>query len=157
MSSKTTILKLLQKKLELFTQYEKETDNLLSAPIDTMEDYITNRAAIANDIDAISCEIHNIFAANEDKILQDTVLCKCNDSKVKAEHREIYEVSKQIYAIISRVQETEKQITESMKLTRAKLKERINDTKNTPKIARYLENLTAGREDGFLSDLEKKV
>ncbi|MBP8855099.1 MAG: hypothetical protein KBG54_01180 [Oscillospiraceae bacterium] len=157
MNDKQRVLKLLQKKHELFLQYEKETIALGAADIDSMDDYITNRGTIANDIDAISAELANIFANSADKSMEEAAHCKCNDSKVSQDNRAMFEAGKAIFADLSRIEEAEKAINESMHLTREKLRERISETKNTPKIAKYLKNLAAGREESILLDADKKA
>ena len=144
----------LNRKNELFTEYEECTRALLECEVDSMSDYITKRTQLANEIDKIDVQILQICDDTpRGALLGDVVANRCAYEQVPAEWKSLFDGGQVVLGTISRVVELEGLALARMKELRAELKKKISESQNTPKIARYLTGLS-DQNDGemFITD-----
>lgn len=134
-----TIIGLLRKKLALFSEFEHYTELLSECDIDCMSNYITNRTAIANQIDEISKSIIDACKTAEVTPAADSIVNnKCKFSEIPDNWKPVFEISQEIFGCANRCVEMNTHVTNRMILLREHLKQRICETQNTPKIKKYL-------------------
>lgn len=141
---------LLSSKLELFVSYEQQTDALIDAQEDCVNNYITKRDELANNIDAITQKIIKCLEGGE-KALENAVYCRGNYADYSAEQAEINNISSKIYACINRISEKNTLIADSIAAQKDATLEKIRQSKNTPKIKKYLGALGSQQNEGILS------
>lgn len=141
---------LLTQKLDLFCQYEQQTDALINASEDCVDNYITNRDELAINIDTIS---QKILAAldKSDKMLENAVYCRGSYSDFNPQQAHINDISSKIYACISRISEKNSLFTDNLSAQKDATMDKIKQSKNTPKIKKYLGALGSQQNDSILS------
>lgn len=145
------LIRLLNEKKELFIQYEIYTGRLTECPVEDIEEYITQRGALANQIDKITDAIKCLCAGekNGDALLA-AINNTCKYDEVTQEGRALFSKGQEIFSVISRISEQEKQITPRMEELRTELLGKIKNASNTPKIAKYLSGLVTPPKNGDL-------
>lgn len=140
---------LLEKKIELFTEYEKETLELIKCEPEGMEHYIIRRTELANEIDGVTEEIGKACDADPNaKLLYETASAQIPYSQVPPEWRPVFERAQNMFSVISRIQQSDSQIVERMEGIRKDAKERIKQNQHMPKIKKYLTDLSSKPEEG---------
>ncbi|MDD3428656.1 MAG: hypothetical protein PHG02_01455 [Oscillospiraceae bacterium] len=154
----TQLLQLLSQKQQQFETYKQYTQILLECDSEIMTDYITKREALANEIDAINKKINDICAAHpQQALLKEILLLHPNYSDVPAEFKPVFAAVQQIFAQINYITGLNSQIIQRAQNERDEAKAQLVEKKNTPKIVRYLTNLTPGEDDGALTISNKKA
>lgn len=153
---------LLEQKKDLFARYEAYTEKLGVCDMERTEDieeYITNRADLANQIDKLNREITSLCEkAKNRKQLLAWMGNRCNYDEVQPEARGLFSRSQEIFGIMNRIAAQEPQIVQRMRGECDGLLVKIKGAQNTPKIARYLNSLTSKPETGtFLSQQYDKA
>ncbi|MEG0178931.1 MAG: hypothetical protein RR573_03860 [Oscillospiraceae bacterium] len=139
---------LLDKKYELFLEYETQSRLALQADDDDIDNYITKRGDIANIIDEQSAEINNICTKPCNAKLAQAAFCTGDYSEIAQEYIYIYDKASKIYAVLSRIDELNIELTAMLESKKEHLRKRLAATKNTPKIARYLNTLKGTPSSG---------
>ena len=144
---------LLDEKKALFTEYEQCTNNLTQCDIDSIEDYITRRGQLANEIDKITAKINDqCNNAPNCAVLQGAINNTSNYTDIPQELKRLFSRGQEIFSIISQISAQEPQIRQRMKTQRAELIKKIKMAKNTPKISKYLNTIAVPVENGNLLD-----
>lgn len=150
------LLMLLENRLSLFLEFEEYTAQLNECDIDAIGNYITKRAAIANQIDDVTrritakCETLSTTPA-----INDIISNKCSFGEVPEELKPLFAASQQTIAAVKRCQEHNDSALIRMQTLQEYLKRRIAETKNTPKIIKYLSASGAGNELNSFSRIRK--
>lgn len=150
------LLALLEKRLALFLEFEDCTAQLNECDIDAMENYITKRASIANQIDGLTEKIKAVAAdIKTDPPIEDIISNRCGFGDVSQELIPLFLVSQQTIAAIKRSQEHNDSALIRMQTLREYLKRRLSETKNTPRIKKYLSASGAATELNDFSRIRK--
>lgn len=145
---------LLSKKLELFLQYEQASLGALQAQEDDIEDYITKRTDLANIIDEQTAKISKICDKKENFLLKTAVSCSADYDSLDKQLVPIYTIARDIFAVISRISDINSDIESMLKAKKEMYAQRLRETKNTPKIARYLNTLKGTEDTGnYIGDI----
>lgn len=133
------ILSLLIKKQALFLEFEHYTNLLLVCDVDDMDNYITKRANLANEIDNVTVQISDLtkmatVTPSANAILDNS----CSFSEVPLQWQAVFIESQKIHGIVSRCIEANLQALERMTEVRDHLKELIVQNNNTPRIIKYI-------------------
>lgn len=152
----TTLCTLLEEKKDLFLEYEKATQDLLSCDVDSAEHYITQRDKLANEIDEISEKTARICADYPaGDLLLDAANARVDFARVPGEYQCVFYGGQAVRSVVSRISETEKQALEHLRQLRNEALEGVKMNKEVPKIKKYLTGLTEQPQQGGLRD--KKV
>lgn len=136
------ILALLDKQSELFSEYEKATQELLRCEADDVEKYIIRRGELANDIDEVIEEIGLACDAEPNsEVFFGAALAKINFEHVPPELHLVFEAGQNVRSIASRVVQTDAQVVLRLEGFRDAAKEKIRQNQNVPKIKKYLTSL----------------
>lgn len=156
MSNLAELLMLLENRLSLFLEFEEYTAKLNECDIDAMSNYITKREAIANQIDDISKQIEVCCVViRTTPPINDILANRCAFGDVPEELRPLFSVSQQTIASVGRCRENNNSAMIRMKTLRKYLKRRIAETKNTPRIIKYLSASGASNEINDFSKVRK--
>ncbi|MFV0498297.1 MAG: hypothetical protein ACK5L0_09070 [Candidatus Fimivivens sp.] len=133
------ILLLLVKKQALFLEFERYTNLLAVCDDEFIDNYITKRTDVANEIDNVTDQISSlaktaIVTPPIDSILSNS----CNFSEVPSQWQAIFLEAQKIKGTISRCIEANYHALERMIALRDHLKERIVQNNNTPRIIKYI-------------------
>lgn len=140
---------LLEKKIDLFSEYEKDTLELIKCEPEDMEHYTIHREALANEIDDLQEEIGRLCDADPNaKLLYDTTNAKLPYSQVPPEWHPVFERAQNMLSVISRIQQSDKQIIERMEKIREDAQDKIKQNQHMPKIKKYLTDLSTKPEEG---------
>lgn len=150
MNKNNEIEALLNQKLDLFCQYEKQTNALIDASEDCVDNYITKRDELANSIDVITKKIIATLQ-NSDEMLINAVYCRGNYSDYDAEQAKICDIASKIFGCINRITEKNSLFTDSLSAQKDATMDKIKLSKNTPKIKKYLGALGTQQNEGILS------
>ena len=156
MSNLAELLMLLENRLALFLEFEDYTVKLNECDIDAMSNYITKREAIANQIDDITKQIEVCCVVIRTTPPIDDILAnRCDFAQVPDDLKPLFSVSQQTIASVGRCRENNNSAMIRMKTLRKYLKRRIAETKNTPRIIKYLSALGAANEMNDFSRIRK--
>ncbi|MDL2252734.1 hypothetical protein LJC49_01495 [Ruminococcaceae bacterium OttesenSCG-928-I18] len=144
---------LLEKKKEKFNDYEKYTLEMLHCGADDIENYITQRAEIATEIDELTEEIGRICdgEANGDVFFR-TASSKINYDEVPPELHPVFEAGQQVRSVANRILQSEKQVLERLESLKEEARSKIRENQNLPKIKKYLSDLGDQPTDGNLTN-----
>ena len=138
------MLELLEKKLSLFDEYKNLTLALKEKQREDIEYYITMRGNIAIKIDNLSKEIEQMIESEVgEHDIRAIISCKYDRGDVPEEWILVYDKCLEIINIISIIKHTDEYILCDMKCESANLIEKIKASSNTPKITKYLNNLSS--------------
>lgn len=152
----TELLMLLEKRLSLFLELEDCTVKLNECDIDAMSDYITKRKAIANQIDEITKQISAACVIiRTTPPINDIITNRCDFGDVADNLKPLFYISQQTIASIGRCREHNNSALIRMKTLRKYLKRRIAETKNTPRIIKYLSASGAANDINNFSKIRK--
>ena len=143
---------LLEKKKEQFNEYERCTLEMLHCEADDVENYITQRGAIANEIDEITEEIGRIcdnFPGGA--LLFETASAKVNFEDIPPEFGPVFEAGQQVRSVAYRISESEKQALERLTSLKEEARAKIRENQNLPRIKKYLSDLGDQPTDGNLT------
>ena len=152
------IVVLLKKKLELFLEFERYTNLLTSCDIEDMADYITKRAELANKIDNVTDQISGLTKAVAVSPSAASILSNsCNFSEVPPQWQPVFLDAQNIRAAISRCVDVNQQALERMTDLREHLKDRIAQTKNTPRLIKYISSSGVVQQENSISVKDKRI
>lgn len=139
MNNIAELLELLNERLSLFLELEQCTERLNDCEIDDMGNYITKRTAIANQIDEVVKKIYALSAdIDTEPPMEDIIKNRCAFRDVPEDLKPLFFVSQQTIASIRRSSESNEAAIIRMRTLREMLRKRISETKNTPRIKKYL-------------------
>lgn len=134
---------LLEQQKEDFLAYEEATLALLESEPDDAEQYITQRAQLANAIDERTEEMARLCATQPggDWLLQ-TALGKTEFGQVPGEYHRVFYAAQAVQSVASRIAQTDSQVLERLGRLRDEALASIRQNQNLPKIKKYLEDLS---------------
>lgn len=141
----TTALELLEQKKQLFCQYEEATSHILTeTDIDDIEKYITERDGLANRIDERDRQLVTLLAPWG---AQATALLKGQPqaAQLPDELQPLTAVCEQIMELVRRIRLKNSEAMIRCEGLLEGSEQQIRNASNTPKISRYLSNLTEPR------------
>lgn len=149
---------LLQKKYDLFLEFEHYTNLLTACDTDNMADYITKRNDLANKIDNVTEQITNLVKSVDITPSANSILSnRCRYSEVPASWQTLFLQSQQIAGVISRCIEINQQALQRMTQLSAHFKGRIADTNNTSRIIKYITSSGAIQQERSLSIKNQRI
>lgn len=152
------VVLLLQKKLALFLEFERYTNLLTSCNMDDMADYITKRAELANEIDNVTDQISERTNAVAVSPSLDSILSNsCDFSELPPQWQPVFLEAQQIRAVISRCTDVNQQALERMIDLRDQLKERIAESKNTPRLIKYISSSGIVQQEQSISVKDQRI
>lgn len=134
---------LVERKKDLFCEYEEATLALLDCAPDDAEHYITLRGAKANELEAVQDEIELLCGAQPDApVLLDCVFARLEFARVPSAYQCVYYSGQSVNSVIGRIQRTEEQVTARLGKLRDEAMAAIRQSRDLPKIRKYLSGLT---------------
>lgn len=152
------VILLLQKKLELFLEFERYTSLLVNCEVDDMADYITKRAELANKIENVTDEISAL--TGPPAIFPDIAAIlsnSCDFSEVPSEWQPVFSAAQRVRAAISRCLEINEQATDRMAGLRDQLKDRIAEARNTPRLIKYISSSGLIQQEQGISVKDRRI
>ncbi len=133
---------LLQEKENKFLAYEQTTLDMLHCEADAIEDYIIKRGQLANEIDEITEEIGRLCDKEpHSRLLFQAASAQINFDQILPEMQPLYEQGQRILGVVSRIQNSEKQVVTRLESLKAEALTKIKENQNLPKIKKYLVDL----------------
>lgn len=152
------ILLLLKKKQNLFLEFERYTNLLTICSIDDMNNYITKRADLANKIDNVTDQISELIKTVTITPSAQSILSNsCSYLEVPLQWQPVFTEAQNIKGIIARCIEVNQQVLIRMQDLRSHLKTRISQTKNTPRIIKYLSSSGVLQQEHSISIKNKRI
>lgn len=152
------ILLLLNKKLNLFLEFENYTHLLTTCNPDAIANYITKRTNIANKIDNVTEQICDLIKdAAISPPAADILANRCAYSAVAPSWQPIFTQAQEIKGVASRCLEINTQVTHRLTELRAYYKKRIIETKNTPRLIKYLNSSGTIPKERSISIRNKRI
>lgn len=133
----------LERKLSLFKQYERVTAAMLETDdLVVIENYITERSKLANQIDELDVQV----AEQLGEWPQASALLSgsAGEEEIPPELMPLRELCLEIMGLVRRIRLTNAEVTERCISMRDQSERSIRQSRNTPKISKYLSNLTGG-------------
>ncbi len=147
------ICKLLEKKKQLFLEYEKATKTLLECDADAAEHYITQRSELATKVDEVTEEIGRICDKEDySQLLMKIAAGQSNYEDVPSEYREIFAQAQEVQGIVYRISTTEPQVMQRLENLRGEAEVKIRENQHLPKIKKYLTDLNQQPGTGAIKD-----
>ena len=142
MDTVAQICELLEAKKEKFGQYERATLAMLDCGVDDIENYITERAVLATEIDELDEEIARICDDEPNgNVWYSAAKANLNFSQVPPELQPVFEGGQQVRSLASRIATSEKQVVERLEFIQNEAMEKLREQQNVPKIKKYLSDL----------------
>lgn len=153
----TAILECLEQKKALFRLYEECTSKMGACSIEDLQDYITERAGLANEIDQLNREIDAFCDTSDDpELMRDAVANRGNYGDFPQYMLPVYNKASEILTCISHVYNMEPQIKQRMSEESARLLQKIRSNSDTAKVYHYVKNLKSSDEgDGLFSNRKR--
>ena len=149
MDTITQICLLLEQKKNKFLEYEQATMEMLHCDADDIEEYITKRGILANEIDGISEEIGRVCNQEPNgQLYFQAAAAAVNFDEILPEMHPIYELGQQTRSVVARIMNSDKQVVERLELLKAEALAKIKENQNLPKIKKYLSDLGDTAENG---------
>ena len=149
----------LEQKKKLFEEYAAHTNEMTSCEIEELDYYITQRAELAIEIDQLDVEISAICDSDpEGELLRDAVANRGSFGDYSDELQQVYEAAGRIFSVINKVYRQEPQVISRMEEERDRLREKIKEESNTPKMVKYVRGLASPPETGiYFGDKYDKI
>lgn len=138
-------ISIADQKKKLFQEYESITDVLLTTEdYDVMGNYITYRTKLANDIDKLSKQLETMLQlAGRQADCIDYILGKQSGHYVLCdEEQTIFAITEETKAVVRRIRLKDNDLIRECERRQKENVENLKATQNTPKISRYLRNLS---------------
>ncbi len=160
MDAVNELCEMLAKKNDIFLQYEKDTDALLSCEIEDIEVYIKKRSNLSEEVDRIDAALDKLADSCADsKAIRQALKNQCGRNQIPLELRPVFDSAQQIFSIIHRIQRMESRAEERIKFEQGMLLEQIKklNRSTTAQASKFYD--TAGRtsQDSFFPASYKKV
>lgn len=152
------VILLLQKKLDLFLEFERYTGLLINCNVDDMADYITKRAELANKIENVTDELSAL--TRPVAVFPDVAAIlsnSCDFSEVPPEWQPVFSAAQRVRAVISRCLDLNEQAIDRMAGLRAQLKDRIAEAKNTPRLIKYISSSGLIQQEQGISVKDRRI
>lgn len=153
MLEKQEIILLLQKKRELFLEYEKETMEIAAGSEDDIEKHMENRIRLQSEIDENSGRLEQLCeSADEPEKLLAAVKSSCTREELSEELQEIFELSMQVRSVVNRIQMTEPQAMGRLESVRDEALKKIKEMNQSSqaKASRYYNSTQKNANGGFI-------
>lgn len=149
MLDSATILSLLEKKTELFSEYEKVTDEMLQCAIDEMLSCVGKRQDLAHEIDEIDKELSQFYDGESGELLRLSVLNKLEWEECPTEYKEFYLAGQKLIACFKRIAEKEDKTTSYVEEQKEQLLKLIKEqnTGISAKAAKYYGTVRQSEEN----------
>ncbi len=152
------VIVLLKKKLELFLEFEHYTDLLTGCDIEDMADYITKRTELANKIDNVTDQLSELTQTIAVSPSVASILSNsCTFSEVPLPWQPVFTEAQRIRAVVSRCVDINQQALERMNDLREHLRDRIAQTKNTPRLIKYISSSGVVQQENGISVKNKRI
>lgn len=153
----SSILECLEQKKVLFQQYEECTKQMGACSFEDLENYITERAGLANQIDQLNREIDALCDMAEDPdLMRDAVANRGDYGDFPPQLLPVYDKASEIFICISHVYGLEPQIKARMDEERLRLLQKVRDNADTAKVYHYVKNLKAPDDsDGYFNNRKR--
>ncbi len=143
---------LLEKKVAKFSQYETLTQELLHCEVDDIDDYITKRGLLANEIDALDEDIQTLCEGGaRAELYYRTAMGRVNFAEISPDLQPAFELSQQVRRVIGRIQNGEVQVMERLQGLKSEALGKIRENQNLPKIKKYLVDLGEAPPEGHFT------
>ncbi|WP_312643759.1 hypothetical protein [Hydrogenoanaerobacterium sp.] len=149
------IMDLLGQKKELFTEYERITNDMLTCSVEELEAFMSRRGELIKEIDAVVRQITEVCEQDDTGLYGQAVKNKCSRSELPEYLVCIFDFAQTIFAVMNRVANIEPQIMERLLQCRDELEQKIKSTNNAPKIAKYLTTVDPTFEAGTFLNSKK--
>ena len=153
MDTVTRLCSLLEEEKQQFLEYEQATLALLDCDADAAEQYITQRGALANQIDALIEEMARLCDGEPSgEVLLQAAKGSIDFERVPSEYHCVFYAGQAVRSVIHRIGQTEKQAMERLETMREDALSQIRRNQNLPKIKKYLTDLGSGQGEVSLTD-----
>lgn len=127
MDTITELCEMLAKKKDIFLQYEKDTQALLSCEVDDIETYMKSRKRLSGEVDRIDAALDRLAADNAENqtAIRRALKNHCGRNQIPAELRPVFDSSQQIFAVVHRIRQIELRAEERIKFEQGILLEKI--------------------------------
>ena len=147
------ICALLEKKKQLFLEYEQATKTLLECDADAAEHYITQRSELATKVDEVTEEIGRICDKEEySELLMNIAAGQTNFEDVPTEYKGIFTQAQEVRGIAYRISTEEPQVLQRLGSLRTEAEVKIRENQHLPKIKKYLTDLNQQPGTGAITD-----
>lgn len=161
METSKKVLELLHKKEELFLEYEKETEKMMTnqaEDTDKIVDALEARQELIEKIDYVDEDIR--VACREDQNgmqVLEAAFNRCDYGDVSGGCQEVFEKGQRIFQVIARVQSMEPQIVSNIQEIKKQLQTKIRQNKKEIRFAGYFNHMGSGQNisNGFLYDQKR--
>lgn len=148
---------LVQKK-EWFARYEACTEQMLQCDADSIENYITERARFANEIDGLDQAILDMCAGSQAQLLQAALRNSCDYAALPAQMQPVFLRAQEVLGHVNRIAQLDQAVLCRMETLLQEYRQQITRVQHAPKIARYLTGLQApAAETNMLGARYEKV
>lgn len=151
---------LLEKKKELFAQYEQLTIQMLTCPIETLENLTIQRQKLCDRIDNLDREIdHQTKEIPNGKTVIQALQLKCLRSQVSDQYLDFFDRAQEIFAIAHRVRQMDPEIATRVESELVALTDKIkeNNRSVTAQAAKFGSGITSGQSTEILGSKYQKV
>lgn len=127
MAAINQLCEMLAKKKDIFLQYEKDTEALLSCEVDEIEMHMKSRKKLSGEVDRIDAALDRLAAddAENQTAVRQALKNHCGRNQIPAELRPVFDSAQQIFAVVHRIQQMESRTEERIKFEQGILLEKI--------------------------------
>lgn len=152
------MIELLRDKKELFLQYERETQKLVTEDIEAVDqiaEAVETREELIRQIDAIDAKLRETAAASGSAArLYEIAKNRCDYGTLNGEEQQLFQDGQQIYTVMTRIKETEERAREGMARITGALQEKIRQSNTNTRFSGYLKQMDTGAK-GVLYDKKR--
>ena len=151
---------LLAKKKELFARYEQLTVQMLTCPIETLENLTIQRQKLCDRIDNLDKEMDQKAKELPDgQTVVQALRLKCLRNQVPDQYLDFFDKVQEIFAIANRVRQMDPEIAARLESEMAALTDKIkeNNRSVTAQAAKFGSGITSGQSTEMLGSKYQKV
>ncbi len=155
------LCEMLARKKDIFLQYEKDTEALLSCEADEIEAHMKSRKRLSGEVDRIDAALDRLAAdgAENQTAVRQALKNHCGRSQIPAELRPVFDSAQQIFTVIHRIRRMESRAEERIKFEQDILLEKIKDLNRSTaaQASRFYGTAGITSQPGFFPPTYKKA
>lgn len=147
------LLGCLEQKRALFARYEACTNSMCSCETEALQNYITERAGLATQIDRLNADLESLCAMSMNpELTRDAMANTASYGELPPDLRQVYDQGAQIITIADHIRGMESQILDRMQGEREDLMEKIKKGSGTAKVFHYVKSMQPTGQNVYLGN-----
>lgn len=141
MDTISQVCALLQKKRDLFSEFEQAAIQMLECDIDDIQRHMNRRLELQAEISELDRALAELCGGN--KTLLQASGARCSRESLAAEYCPVFDAAMEIHALLNRLRELEPLVADRVQTERATLLEKIKEINQgqEPTVSKYYKSI----------------